>query len=253
LMLKRVLFLIAAMLLLDARAWAEPDALAQRVKRVGVLVLVDDQLELARVGILVFGNKRAMIETPLGMLADIAYEVIETELGKEERYQVRRVEMADSDRRRLAAIGYEQSKGFFGPSLGPLAGQIAPHLQRCECDALLVVTTGDGITDPNSNQRFRGFAWVGLGSDAVSRTQVTSTQRHPRGHHSRRTHDERLALAAHDGCHSSRSLARATAQLRVSVVCVFAQPAVRARTSTVVHADHPQHPLPGSTTPSLHA
>jgi hypothetical protein len=110
---------------------------------------------------MVFWNKRSFVQSRDDALSDATFQEIKSQLDREQRYEVQRLLPRPEDLPRLAQQAYSGATGFFGPSLALLSRELAEYCQRCNCDALLLVASSKGTMDPNSNQSFKGFAWVG--------------------------------------------------------------------------------------------
>lgn len=174
--MKPVIAIAALCLTLLTLPAAADNELATRTRRLGVLVLTGQEVELARVGALVFGNKRAFIPAADESLSDAVFQALADELQKEQRFDIKRLPVEANNYRRLAEAAYKGSRGFFGATLGDAQADIAKHGQACDCDAVLVVSSASGQLDGSSNQFFKGPAWVaysGLG-DEVRKTQVAA-------------------------------------------------------------------------------
>jgi hypothetical protein len=138
---------------------------------IGIAVLIGHELELARVGAMVFWNKRADVPVTTDRLSDVVYHETERQLLAERRYKVKRVQVSLSSVGPLADKLRERHSGL----LNPLPERAGPELDEiraaCDCDTLLFVVGQRGQTNAMSNQSFRSIAWVaqsGLGKDAVN-------------------------------------------------------------------------------------
>jgi hypothetical protein len=172
-MLKPVFLQFLAFLCCSA-AVAQPNDLANRTKRLAVAVLAGEQVELVRVGAMVFGNKRLTVPAPDAAIADAIYEMVEKDLLMEERFQVRRIAVPVG---RVAAVReaiLSSLGGFSGYTLKRVPQELSELVKDCECDSVLLLVGDRGSTDPNSNQTFASVAWVAHSgfSDAPSRTGV---------------------------------------------------------------------------------
>lgn len=141
---------------------AQPNDLIGKAKTLGVLILGGHEIELARVGAMVFWNKRSVVAAPDDALAEAAFQEIQSQLSQEQRLSVSRVPVNADVLPKLAEKAFAGATGFFGPSIAALKEDLAPYRSTCQCDALLVLATSRGQMDPNSNQTFKGFAWVGF-------------------------------------------------------------------------------------------
>lgn len=150
--------LALALLMGAVPAHAEPTELARRVQKLKILVLAGHQVELARVGVMVFANKRSQVAAPDLALTEATYRTVQGLLAPEKNLQVQRVDVPAEAFARLAALAMASSNG-----LAPLEAELLPYRQDCACDALLVITPGQGQLNPNSNQFFKGFTWIGVG------------------------------------------------------------------------------------------
>jgi hypothetical protein len=168
--------ILAALLTLLPLHAVAANELAPRTQRLGVLVLTGHEVELARVGALVFGNKRAFVAAADEALSEAVFQTLSAELEKEQRFELKRLQAPKEHYRQLAEAAYQGARGFFGASLGDAQADIAKYAQACDCDALLVVSSARGQLDGSSNQFFKGPAWVaysGLGDEA-KKTQVAA-------------------------------------------------------------------------------
>jgi len=153
-----LLWMACAMALTGAACATE---LAARAKTVGVLVLAGDQLEVARIGMTVFGNKRVVVAAPDGAMTQLAFDEIRAELDLEQRFEIRQVPVQRDDRVRLAKQGADASQGVLGPQWKLLAVELAPYRKACACDALLVALPAYNTPFYGSNQSAAGFWWAG--------------------------------------------------------------------------------------------
>lgn len=137
--------------------------------RVGVIVLVGQEIELARVGAMVFGNKRTLVPTDYYAIANLIYDSVSKHLLRE-GMDVVPVLVEPAIVPKLVKRVETSSRRLFGESLDGMEADL-PNLEKnCTCDALLILTGGSG-TD-GSNQYFKPIAWVAQGnlSDTVKST-----------------------------------------------------------------------------------
>lgn len=154
---------LLATLILSGTISAAPTDLALRTKVISVVVLAGQDVQLARVGVMVFGNKRAVVPAPDEALQTLIFDAVKLQIEQEGRAEVRRVALKPDEMRRMADKAYAGIT-FFGPSIRDLAVDLAPLRKECACDALLVVAESKGLTDPNSNQIFKGLSWIASSS-----------------------------------------------------------------------------------------
>lgn len=150
-------------------------ALADRSKSVAVLVLAGHQVELARVGAMVFANKRANLQAPDDTLTEGIYLAVKEELEKEGRARVSRLVVPRENMAQLATSVESATSILLGPDEAKLAPVVAPFRSSCSCDAILLVAPLRRQVHPNSNQFVTGMVWLGRGGitgEAVSRTAV---------------------------------------------------------------------------------
>lgn len=173
--MRLVLAMVTAALLLGGCASPRSD-IATRASRVAVAVVAGEELDLVRIGFLVFGNERAKAEPPGTMLADAIYEEVSGELAREEKFEIRRLDVPLNRMKDVRASIRSAFGGFDGNELKAMPAELVQLAASCQCDALLVALGGIGVEDMvDSNQRFGPLAWVtgrGIG-DKPSRTYVS--------------------------------------------------------------------------------
>ncbi len=154
--LAKALFLISLSFWCTA-ATSTPNELAQRARTLGVAVLPGEALNMTRIGMTVFGNKR--FSTPIldSAFEDAIFGSIKTQLEYEQKYQILQVRttgrsLSDARTAILDSLG-----GFSGWQQTTVPAQLKTLAQSCACDALLVVL---GASDKIGNQAIGPLAWV---------------------------------------------------------------------------------------------
>lgn len=129
-------------------AAAQPNELADRARRIGVLVLSGQQVEVHSIGAMVFWNARGTLVTPEDAVPARLYEVIERELAAEERFEVRRLRPPSGAEGEWVAAAYADNEGtwFGAPKLDALGPLVREIIQGCECDAVVVLAERRGET-----------------------------------------------------------------------------------------------------------
>lgn len=110
--------------------------LAASIKRIGIVAVVGDEIELRGVGATVFGNRRDFIPVESMGLNELIYESARAVLVSNGRYTVNRVPASSKLFDRMYGWSSQASPvrlDLVKTELGDLAG-------RCGCDALLLFT-----------------------------------------------------------------------------------------------------------------
>jgi hypothetical protein len=127
-----------------------------------VAVLAGEQLELVRIGALVFGNKRTSVALPDDAFDQAIASAISAEIQAEMQYTAKILIPDRANRRKTREAIQESIGGVFSQSLVSVPEELRMLARECSCDRLLLVL-GSSITHgPNSNQRFGPIAWTGL-------------------------------------------------------------------------------------------
>jgi CBS domain-containing protein len=138
------------------------------VRRVAVVPVAGETMQLARVGRLPFANRRSQLDVSDWDLRDETYRAVKDVLERGGRYVVSRV---------------DASPDAF-PALHAAAGQGAcrdrnarRELSRlaslCGCDALLLIIDDRRQLDPDGAQYFQGYSWVGQAGVAGSNVSAS--------------------------------------------------------------------------------
>jgi hypothetical protein len=147
-----------------------PARAVSEVRRIAVVPVAGETMQLARVGQLPFANRRAQLDVSDWDLRDETYLAVKDVLERSGRYAVSRL---------------DASPDVF-PALHAAAGQGAcrdrnarRELSRladlCACDAMLLIIDDRRQLDTDGAQYFQGYSWVGqagVAGSAVSATQV---------------------------------------------------------------------------------
>jgi hypothetical protein len=158
----RATLLLALSLLLplsDGRA--EASTTDGSKKTLAIAVLAGENLDLVRIGALVFGNKRTSVP-----LKDDTFELaiasaIVDQINAEGQYSTKIISTPQAKRAETRKAIQDSIGGAFTQSIRNPTQELVSLAQSCECESLLVVL-GASITDgPNSNQRFGPIAWTG--------------------------------------------------------------------------------------------
>jgi len=148
---------------------------AKPTETLAVVVLAGEQLDLVRIGAMVFGNKRNSIKLPDNSFHDAIASAIASEINAEGQYKIRTVVPSQADSGTTRKAIQDALGGFFTRSFSTTPAELKAIAQQCECAKLLLVL-GSSIADgPNSNQRFGPIAWVagtGFGEEP-SRTSLS--------------------------------------------------------------------------------
>lgn len=175
-LIRALLFTLLATAMSPVWAAGKPSQeLVSRTKTLGVLVLAGQQLDLFRIGALVFGNKRVAVQAPDTALSDLVFDAVKAQIDQEGALTVRRVELAPGDAERLRPMALQAGPKFWGGyQMDALLPALAPYRAQCGCEALLVVAPSRREARPNSNLIYEGLAWVAQGGfmgDEVGRTE----------------------------------------------------------------------------------
>jgi hypothetical protein len=141
-------------------AMAQSSEASEPEQKLTVVVLAGEQLDLVRIGAMVFGNKRSSVKLADNTFHETIAAAIASELKIEGRYRIETVipSQAESASTRKAiqdAIG-----GFFTRSFSTVPAELSALTQQSQCSRLLLVL-GTFTTDgPNSNQSYGPIAWV---------------------------------------------------------------------------------------------
>lgn len=133
---------------------------------VGVVMLAGDQLNLLRIGALVFGNARGQVEVPDGGIADALYRMLQTDAEREPGQAVRRVAVESSAFKALARRAREGVGGWFGKSIGGMDAELAAWRRACDCQQLLVATASIWMELLGTNQTARGLTLLQLSPES---------------------------------------------------------------------------------------
>lgn len=162
--MRRLLTLLSVCFVLSF-AQAQPNPLADRTKTLRILVIGGHQVEMVRIGALVFDNKRSNIPTQDGKLAAMTFEEIKRELDREGRFDVRPVTSVQEQELARLEMKVLSSTGLWEKGFKAISSDVTEIAKSCHCDALLVVIPDADHHDPSNSQSFRGYAWVAHGDD----------------------------------------------------------------------------------------
>jgi hypothetical protein len=151
----RVLVLAVFVSLLAA-CGGEPARSIRDVRRVAVVPVAGDTMQLARVGRLPFVNRRSQLDVHDWDLRDETYRAVKDVLERGGRYRVSRV---------------DASPDAF-PALHAAAGQGACRTRNarrelsrlaslCACDALLLIIDDRRQLETDGAQYVQGYSWIG--------------------------------------------------------------------------------------------
>lgn len=129
-------------------------------QRLGIAVVAGHELHLLRIGALVFGNSRGLVQAADAGIADQVYLGLRDEISFEARYDIARVtvDMADVERLRKAREASPQA--FWTSRLNELHPDLAALAGRCACDLLLLATVSPKLEVFQTNQSTRGLTLV---------------------------------------------------------------------------------------------
>lgn len=164
--------------LLAVPSFADPAKFAASVRKISVLVLTGHELEVARLGLTVFGNERFTHTLDSDRLSDLIHREIEAHLISERKYDVSRFTLSRDQRALLAEKLRDLEPWIFPFKDRAIAELLQSGVSSCSCDALLIVTGRPTAYDPALNQRYKPLAWVARSfSDKIARTTVLVAHR----------------------------------------------------------------------------
>jgi hypothetical protein len=134
----------------------QPVRSLDQVRRIAVVPVAGETIQLARVGQLPFANRRAELDVSDWDLRDETYQAVKDLLERSGRYLVSRL---------------DASPDVF-PALHAAAGQgacrdrsarreLARMADLCSCDALLLIIDDRRQLETDRAQYFQGYSWVG--------------------------------------------------------------------------------------------
>jgi hypothetical protein len=125
------------------------------IRRVAVVPLVGEELELTRVGVTVFGNKRAYFPIPAWGMNDVIFDAVQATLSAGKRLAVSRLDSAHGPFHKMYTT--IPARPF---DLENVAAELRELAARCECDALLLVSrTQHEDALGGTNQYVYGIGW----------------------------------------------------------------------------------------------
>ena len=128
---------------------------APELRRVAVVPVSGQSLELARVGQLPFGNRRQKMDVGHWHLQDEAYRTVRDLLEGSGRYRVSRL---DASAEVFPAL--HDAAGPGACRARDARKELARLAAACACDALLLIMDDRRQLDADQPQYFRGFSWV---------------------------------------------------------------------------------------------
>jgi hypothetical protein len=158
---RATLLLALALLLPLSHVRAAASDTDESNKTIAIAVLAGENLDLVRIGALVFGNKRTSIPLPDDAFEAAIASAIANQIKTEGQYSTKTITTPKEKRAEIRKAIQESVGGAFTQSIGNPPQELISLAQSCACEKLLVVL-GASITDgPNSNQRFGPIAWTG--------------------------------------------------------------------------------------------
>ena len=161
--------ILATLVSVLAACGDEPQRSVNELRRVAVVPVAGETIQLARVGRLPFANRRAQLDVSNWDLRDETYLAVKDLLERSGRHVVSRL---------------DASPEVF-PALHAAAGQGAcrnrsarRELSRladvCSCDALLLIIDDRRQLETDQAQYFQGYSWVGQAG--VAGSDVSASQ-----------------------------------------------------------------------------
>lgn len=160
------------MILTPGFAHAEAPDQTKAGDRLTIVVMAGEQLELVRIGALVFGNKRTSVALPDDAFDVAIASALSTEIQAEMQYTPKIMIPDRANRERYRKVIQDSLGGVFSRTLVSAPEELKQLANECSCNRLLLVL-GSSITNgPNSNQRFGPIAWTGLTGISGEPTQT---------------------------------------------------------------------------------
>jgi hypothetical protein len=144
----------ALLCLLVACSGAPADGMRE-MRRVAVVPVSGQTLELARVGQLPFGNRRHKLDVGDWNLRDEAYRAVKDLLERGGRYRVSRL---DASPEVFPAL--HEAAGPGACRARDARKELARLAASCACDAMLLIVDDRRQLETDESQYFRGFSWV---------------------------------------------------------------------------------------------
>jgi hypothetical protein len=167
----RSLFAVASILFAGSTPALASNPLPEQTtnpQKIALAVAVVEQLDLARIGPMVFFNKRSSITLPDDSIDELVASTVEAELAKEGSVAVKRLPIPSADRRITRRAIFESVGGTFSRSFSSIPDQLRHLISSCECERLLLVIGTPSNDGTGSSQRFGPLSWIGLtGFDEV--------------------------------------------------------------------------------------
>lgn len=145
----------AALLCLLVACGSNGHAPFREVRKVAVVPVSGQTLELARVGQLPFGNRRQKLDVGEWSLRDEAYRAVKDLLERGGRYVVSRLDASPE-----AFPVLHEAAGPGACRARDVRQELARLAAACACDALLLIMDDRRQLETDETQYFRGFSWV---------------------------------------------------------------------------------------------